>query len=88
MKQNSYTYIYLSPDLILTDLQMEQDFDSLVQEHTAAAKAEHIFALGSEDSDTATSHEKCAEQHRLLARMYLKMKEDILAFIETYDDEE
>jgi hypothetical protein len=69
-------------------LQMEQDFEDLAQEHEVAASNEHLWSLGSEDSYTATMHEENAENHRLLARMYRKMKEDILAFIETYEDEE
>ena len=69
-------------------LQMEQDFDALVQEHIAAANNEYLWALGSLNEEDTKMHEANVEHHKLLARMYLKMKEDILAFIETYDDEE
>lgn len=66
--------------------QMEQDFEALAKEHEGAASNERIWAKGANDSETATMHEENAERHLLLARMYRRMAEDTLAFIETYDD--
>lgn len=69
-------------------IQMEQDFESLVNEHIAAANNEYFWALGSSTAEDTKMHEENMEHHKLMAKMYLKMKEDILAFIETYDYEE
>ena len=68
-------------------LQMEQDFDNLAKEHAGTADNEYVWGLGSKDQETCEMHFNNMKQHQLLARMYIKMKEDILAFIETYDDE-
>ena len=68
-------------------LQMEQDFEALAKEHEAAANNEHTWALGCNNPDWVSDYAKQEAIHRELAKMYLKMKEDILAFIETYDEE-
>ena len=68
-------------------LQMEQDFESLVNEHISAANNEYFWALGSSNAEDTKMHTENMEQHKLLAKMYLKMKEDVLAFIETYNEE-
>ena len=67
--------------------QMELDFENLAKEHEEAASNERLWAKGSDDAETAAMHEENAEEHLLLARMYRRMKDDTLAFIETYDDE-
>ena len=67
--------------------QMEQDFESLAEEHEVAASNERLWAKGSNDSETARMHEENAEGHLLLARMYRRMKSDTLAFVETYEDD-
>lgn len=67
--------------------QMEHDFKHLIEEHEIAASNERLWAKGSEDSDTARMHEENAEGHLLLARMYHRMMNDTLAFVETYDDD-
>lgn len=67
---------------------MEQDFESLAQEHDGIADNERLWALGAPDAETAKMHTENMAMHCLLAKMYRKMKEDVLAFIETYDDEE
>jgi hypothetical protein len=66
--------------------QMEQDFEALANEHEVAASNERTWAKGSPDAETAAMHEENAEEHLLLARMYRRMKDDTLAFAETYDD--
>lgn len=38
------------------------------EEHLAAAKLEHICALGSPDNETATIHENSADIHRNFAK--------------------
>ena len=68
--------------------QMEQDFEELAKEHEVAASNERLWAKGSSDSETAVLHEENASGHLLLARMYRRMKDDTLAFVETYDDYE
>ena len=67
--------------------QMEQDFESLAEEHEVAASNERLWAKGSDDPETARMHEENAEGHLLLARMYRRMKSDTLAFVETYEDD-
>ena len=67
--------------------QMEQDFEELAKEHEVAASNERLWAKGSDDSETARMHEENAEGHLLLARMYRRMKNDTLAFVETYEDD-
>lgn len=66
--------------------QMKLDFNSLIEEHEIAASNERLWAKGSSDPHTIAMHEENAAGHLLLARMYRRMKEDALAFIETYDD--
>lgn len=66
--------------------QMEQDFESLAKEHEVAASNERLWAKGSSYPHIIAMHEENATEHLLLARMYRRMKEDTLAFIETYDD--
>ena len=68
-------------------IQMELDFESLAKEHEDTASNERLWAKGAEDAETAAMHEENAEMHLLLARMYRRMKDDTLAFVETYDDE-
>lgn len=68
--------------------QMEQDFETLAQEHEVAASNERLWAKGSSDAETAAMHEENAQGHLLLARMYRRMKDDTLAFVETYEDYE
>lgn len=67
--------------------QMEQDFETLIKEHEVAAENEHIWALGVSDTEANKMHSENVRQHKLLARMYRRMKEDTLAFVETYDDD-
>jgi hypothetical protein len=66
---------------------MEQDFENLASEHEVAASNERIWAKGASDAETAAMHEGNAEGHLLLARMFRRMKDDCLAFVETYDDD-
>ena len=68
--------------------QMEQDFETLAQEHEVAASNERLWAKGSSDAETVVMHEENARGHLLLARMYRRMKDDALAFVETYEDYE
>lgn len=67
--------------------QMERDFETLAKEHGGAADNETIWADGSSFPYIEEMHRANAEQHRLLARMYRRMKEDCLAFVETYEDD-
>jgi hypothetical protein len=85
-----HTYYYIGGYIMDTETlltQMEQDFESLVEEHEAAASNERLWAKGANDSETARMHEENAEGHLLLVRMYRRMKSDTLAFVETYDDD-
>jgi hypothetical protein len=65
---------------------MEQDLENLAKEHDGTADNEFIWALGAPDAETTKMHTENMEMHRLLARMYRRMKDDTLAFVETYDD--
>ena len=67
--------------------QMEQDFEELAKDHETTAENERIWALGAPDAEQAEMHTQNMEQHKLLARMYRRMKDDCLAFVETYDDD-
>jgi Rod binding domain-containing protein len=67
--------------------QMEQDFEFMAKEHEGAAENEYIWSLGAPDAETTKMHIENMEQHKLLARMYRRMKDDCLAFVETYDDD-
>lgn len=66
--------------------QMEQDFESLAEEHEVAASNERLWAKGSSYPHIIAMHEENAARHLLLARMYRRMKEGIFTFIETYND--
>ena len=68
-------------------IQMEQDFEELANEHEATAENERIWSLGAPDAEQAEMHRQNMEQHKLLARMYRRMKDNCLAFVETYDDD-
>lgn len=65
---------------------MEQDLENLAKGHDGTADNEFIWALGAPDAETTKMHTENMEMHRLLARMYRRMKDDTLAFVETYDD--
>lgn len=67
--------------------QMEQDLEYLAKEHDGAADNEYIWALGAPDAESTKMHTENMEQHRLLARMYRRMKDDCIAFVETYEDD-
>ena len=67
--------------------QMELDFETMAEEHEVAASNERLWAKGAPNAETAAMHEENAEGHMLLARMYRRMKDDCLAFIETYEDD-
>lgn len=67
--------------------QMEQDFEAMAVEHEEAAKNEYLWALGAPDAEQTKMHTENMEQHKLLARMYRRMKDDTLAFVETYEDD-
>jgi hypothetical protein len=69
-------------------IQMEQDFEELAKEYEASAENERIWMLGSKDDQTYGMHSANMKQFQLMARMYRRMKEDILSFLETYDDNE
>ena len=67
--------------------QMEQDFETMAKEHDVAAENEGIWAAGSSYPHIEQMHLENQKQHELLARMYRRMKEDCLAFVETYEDD-
>ena len=67
--------------------QMEQDLENLAKEHDGTADNEYIWSLGAPDAETTKMHADNMEMHRLLARMYRRMKGDTLAFVETYEDD-
>ena len=71
----------------LTLTQMEYDFEYLANEHEATAENERLWSLGAPDPETAQMHIDNMEQHLMLARMYRRMKDDCLAFVETYEDD-
>ena len=68
--------------------QMEQDFEELAKEHDAAAENETIWADGTSYPHIEQMHRDNAKFHRLLARMYRRMKDDAIEFIATYEDYE
>lgn len=65
---------------------MERDFEELAKEHDGAADNETIWADGSPCTHIEQMHRENAKQHRLLARIYRRMKENTLTFIDTYED--
>ena len=67
--------------------QMEKDFEMLAEQHFAEAAQERLLARAATDVVTACMHTKNMELHNQLARMYDRMKDDGLAFCETYDDD-
>ena len=67
--------------------QMEQMLENAANEEDIAANNEYTWAIGAPDAEQTKMHIDNMEQHKLLARMYRRMKEDCLAFIETYDDD-
>ena len=75
----------MDTDLLI--IQMELDFEELAKEHEISANNDMLWAKGARDAEIAAMHEANAERHLLLARMYRRMKNDGLAFIETYDDD-
>jgi hypothetical protein len=66
--------------------QMEQDLEVLALKHDKAADKEYLQALSAPDAESTKVHIENMEHHKLLARMYRGMKDDGLAFVETYDD--
>ena len=67
-------------------IQMEQMFESAANEEDGTADNEYLWALGAPDAEQTKMHTDNMEQHKLLARMYRRMKEDCSAFVETYKD--
>lgn len=67
--------------------QMEQDFEAMAKDHDIAVENEYIWSLGAPDADTTKMHIENMERHKHMARMYRRMKENCLAFIETYEDD-
>lgn len=67
--------------------QMEKDFEMLAEQHRAAANAEFQLALAAPDAASTREHTNNMVLHKQLARMYDRMKDDGLAFCETYDDD-
>ena len=67
--------------------QMEQDFENIAKDHDCAAENEYIWSLGAPDAEQTKMHIENMEQHRHLARMFRRMKDHCLAFIETYEDD-
>jgi hypothetical protein len=67
--------------------QMEQDLETLAKEHDVAADNEYVWALGAPDAEQTKMHTENMERHKHLARMYRRMKNNCLAFIETYEDD-
>ena len=73
-------------DVIIANI--EQDFESLAVAHDSAADNELLWALGASDAEGTKMHTENVTLHRMLARMYRRMKDDALAFVETYEDRE
>lgn len=63
---------------------IRQDLLSLAEEHAVTASNEHLWALGSDDPESAAQHEQYAEEHRELAEMYRKMAEKALTIVEQF----
>ena len=76
----------MDADVIIENI--EQDLESIAIAHDSAADNELLWALGAPTAEETKMHTKNVELHRLLARMYRRMKDDALAFAETYEDEE
>jgi hypothetical protein len=66
---------------------MTQDFEELAEQYDGAASNERLWAKGAPDRETAEMHEKNAEHASLMASMYRRMATDVLAFAETYTEE-
>lgn len=45
-------------------LMLKSEFANLVEEHLDAASNEHLWALGSDDPESAAQHEAYAEHNR------------------------
>lgn len=50
--------------------QITIDFGKLAEDHYAAARNEHLWALGARDNETAVMHEENSDDHRQLALLY------------------
>lgn len=74
----------MDTEMLMT--QLEQDFEALALEHDGTADNEYLWSLGAPDAEATKMHAENMTMHRLLARMYRRMKDDVLAFVETYDD--
>lgn len=66
--------------------QMEHDFEAMASEQRKLASQEYLLALAAADASTTRLHIENMERHKHLARMYRRMKNNCLAFIETYED--
>lgn len=56
--------------------QLTLDFEALEDEHRIAARNEHLWALGSADSDTVQMHSENEELHKELAEFFCQLKEN------------
>ena len=75
----------MDADVIVENI--EQDFESIAIAHDSAADNELLWALGAPTAEETKMHTANVTLHRMLARMYRKMKDDALAFIETYEED-
>jgi len=62
----------------------EMELRALAEQHRGAASNEHLWALGSQDSETSAMHEQNAEEHSMLAEMYDKMADRAEELVEQY----
>ena len=76
----------MDADVIVENI--EQDFEALATEHETAANNELLWSLGSADEEDSKMHLANSRMHRMLAKLYLNMKNDALAFLETYENNE
>lgn len=66
-------------------LMLKSEFANLVEEHLDAASNEHLWALGSDDPESAAQHEAYAEHNRELAEFYSKLAKNTPLITEVID---
>ena len=69
-------------ELIITN--MESDFDALIKQYDAKADHEYHLAFGASDAAGTALHLRDMEMHERMARLYRRMKERCITFVDAY----
>lgn len=68
----------------ITIKRMERDFEALISQYNIAADQEYMLAIRARDGEQLNFHLNCMEQHERMARMYRRMKDCCIAFVDVY----